>query len=890
VRNDPTWRRYTRFWGTNVDADIDDEMRFHLETRIEELIERGLTPHAARTQALEEYGDVSDVRKQLREIDRRTHGRRESAERWDALVRDIRFAARTLRRSPAFTAMAVVCVALGVCVTTTIFSAVHGILIRPLPYERDEELVSVYAQNPARDIRGSNVSYPDYISWRDANRSFTALALWTWSSQAFSGDGGEAERVEGASITANLLPILGVRPMLGRQFLLEEEEDGKDHVVLLGHGLWQRRFGGERSVVGRTITVNGRPYTVVGVMPPGFNFPERGEAWVPFGAPKWAMEERMSRQYAGALGRLKPGVTLEQARADLDRVSAELERAYPKENIGWSAQLVPLRDDLVGELRRALLTFAGAVGLVLLIACANVANLMLARGATRQREIAIRVAVGAGRGRLVRQVLTESLVLAAVGGALGAGLSYVGVKLLRLAFPESLPFYISIEMDRMALMFAVLATTVAGVLFGIAPAIRATRVDLTSSLKEGGRAESGGGVSRSRVRATLVVAEVALSVVLMIGAMLLIRSYRALEGTNLGFDEHGIVSMRISLPNVKYDNPTRVSAFYDRLLERVRALPGVESVGAAQGTPFSGWNVHNRLTIEGRPPAPAGQELLAHVQLITPDYLRTIGVPILRGRGLAATDRDSVTPVGVVNEVFGRRMFPGANPIGKRIKLGTPESPAPWVTIVGVMRDYRHYRLPQEMDAAMFLPTAIDPPLTLSLAIRTRLPDPHTIVPAVRGVLRELDPSVPAFRIQTFEEVVARSLWRQRLQGEVLGVFAALALLLASVGLYGVIAYAVTQRTRELGVRMALGATRRHVLGLVLGQGARLTLLGVAVGTAGALALSRVVASLLYGIKPTDPLTFLTVPTALAAVAVLASYAPARRAMKVDPLVAMRAE
>ena len=376
----------------------------------------------------------------------------------------------------------------------------------------------------------------------------------------------------------------------------------------------------------------------------------------------------------------------------------------------------------------------------------------------------------------------------------------------------------------------------------------------------------------------------------MIGAMLLIRSYRALEGTNLGFDERGIVSFRIALPRVKYDNAARVSAFYDGLLERIRALPGVESVGAAQGTPFSGWNVHYTVTVEGQPPAGPGHELDTHSQNVTPDYLRTIGVPILRGRGLAATDRDTLAPVGVVNEIFARRMFGGADPIGRRVKLGSAESTAPWVTIVGVMRDYRHYRLPQPMDAAIFLPATINPPLSQTIAIRTRLPDAHSIMPPVRGVIRELDPGVPAFRVQTFEEAVSRSLWRQRLQGEVLGVFAALALLLASVGLYGVIAYAVAQRTRELGVRMALGATRRHVLGLVLGQGARLTFIGVAVGTLGALALTRVIASLLYGVAPTDPFTFLAVPTALAAVALLASYAPARRAMLVDPLVAMRAE
>ena len=886
---EPTWRRYTRFWGPNVDADIDDEMRFHLETRIEELIERGLSARAARAQALEEYGDVAIVRKALRQIDRRAHGRREATERLDALQRDVRFATRMLRRSPAFTLMAVACIALGVCVTTTIFSAVHGILIRPLPYDRADELVAVYAQNLSRDIRGSNVSYPDYLSWRDDNRSFTALALWTWSSHAFSGDGGEAERVEGASITANLLPILGVRPLLGRNFVPEEDEDGRDNVVLLGHGLWQRRFGGDRSVVGRVITVNGRPHTIVGVMPPRFNFPERGEAWVPFGAPPWAVEQRSARQYAGAIGRLRPGVSLEQARADLGRISASLERSYPADNRGWSAELTPLRDDLVRDLRRTLFVLAGAVALVLLIACANVANLMLARGATRQREMAVRVAVGAGRGRLIRQLLTESLVLAALGGALGAGLSYFGVRLLRLAFPESLPFYMTLELNGIALLFALGATTVAGVLVGLVPAMRATNVDLNASLKEAGRG-SGEGVSRSRLRSTLVMAEIALSVMLMIGAMLLIRSYRALDRADLGFDEDGILSMRISLPHVKYDNPVRVASFYDRLLERIRAVPGVESVGAAEGTPFSGWDVHYRLTVEGAPPARAGEELFTHFQLVTPDYLKTIGVPIIRGRGLTAADRDSTAPVGVVNETFVRQFLHGVDPIGKRVKFVPAESPAPWVTIVGVMRDYQHYRFPQPMDGAIVLPMAVDPPLTRTVAIRSRLKDPHDLMPAIRAIIRELDPTVPAFRVQTLDEVVTRSLWRQRLQSEVFGVFALLALILASVGLYGVIAYTVAQRTRELGVRIALGATRRHVLALVLGEGARLALLGVAAGVIGALGLGRVVASLLHGVTATDPMTFTLVPVLLAGVAVLASYAPARRATRVDPLVAMRAD
>ncbi len=801
---------------------------------------------------------------------------------------DLRYALRTLRKSPGFASMAVLCIALGVGVTTTIFSAVNGILIRPLPYPEPEQLVSVYARYAARGEHGVNISFPDYISWRDENRTFAHLGMWSWNTLALSGEG-EPERIEGAQVTANLFPLLGVRPILGRVFTDEEDRPGAGKVLLLGYGLWQRRFAGDREIVGRQVVVDGVPHTVVGVMPRNFAFPERGQAWTPF-AIDAAKEGRGNRYFAGALGRLRPGVRLAEARSDLAIISSRLQRAYSRDNFGWDAEALTLREDQVGDLRKPLLLFLGAVGFVLLIACANVANLMLARAASRQREIAIRVAVGAGRGRLVRQILTESMVIAALGGAVGVLIASFGVDLLKLGFPGDIPGYIAaLEIDRTVLAFTVLLSGVTGMVFGLAPALRASRVELSPSLKEGTRG-AGDTVGRSRLRGALVVAEVALSLVLMIGASLLIRSYRALETTNIGFDSKGILSVRMSLPDVKYAAPAKRVAFYDALLARVRALPGVASAGAAQGIPFSGWDVQGDFTIEGRPAPKQGEEFVSHYQTVTPDYFKAIGVPLLRGRWIADTDRDTSVRVGVINETFAKRAFAGEDPIGKRVHFGGPDSKDPWITIVGIARDYRHYRLPQPMGPAMYASYFTDAYRSQTLAIRTSLAEPLALAAAVRGAIREVDADVPAYQVQTFEQVLSRSLWRQRLQGQVLGVFAVMALLLATVGIYGVISYTVAQRTREIGLRMALGASRSHVLALVVGQGARLAMLGVAIGIAGALALSHVVAGMLYGVQPTDLVTFIGVPAVLAAVAVVASYVPALRATKLDPVVALRNE
>jgi putative ABC transport system permease protein len=871
------------FRQSDLRADVDAELQFHLETHVRDLIAAGRSPAAAREEAERRFGEQRAIRDACIAIDTRRREREHRREVWGDMLQDLRFAFRTLWKSPGFTLLAVLCVGLGVGVTSTILSAVHAFLIRPLPYFRADELVALYARQPAHDEHGINISYPDYLSWRDDSRSFASLGMWTWQALAFSGEG-EPERVDGAMVTPNLFPLLGVKPLLGRMFLPEEESTTPHRVVLLGHGLWRRRFGGDANIVGKTITVDGFPYQVIGVMPPGFAFPDRGQAWLPLTVERFGLG-RGNRFYAAALGRLRPGVTVEQAQRDLDVISARLQREYKNENFGWDAEAIPLREDLVGDLRRPLMVFLGAVGFVLLIVCANVANLMLTRGAGRQREVAVRVAIGAARHRLVRQLLTESLALAALGGLLGVGIAAVGVKLFGLAVPNGMPWYVTLRLDGLTLLFTAGLAALCGVLFGLLPALRSTDLNLTAALREGSGG-SGEGRRRSRLRSALVVSEVALCLVLMIGAALLIRSYRALQNTDLGFDRQGVLTLRLSLPRTTYSDGAKRALFYTTLFEKLRAIPGVQAVGSAQGIPFSGWDVQADMKIEGRPPRQQGQELVVHYQAITPDYFKTLGIPIVRGRGITAADRDSVNLIGVINETLARKEFAQEDPVGKRIKIGGAD---PWFTIVGVVKDFRHYRLPRPMGPAIYYAFFQQPGYTQTLAIRTQ-GDPLAAKPAVLRAIHELDPDLPAYQEQSLEQAVDRSLWRQRLQGQVLGLFATLAMVLAAVGIYGVISYGVAQRTREMGVRMALGASGSRVVGLVVRQGIVLALVGVGLGLAGALALTRVLARLLYDVPVTDLTTFIVVPLVLGGVAVVASWLPALRAARVDPLVAMRAE
>jgi putative ABC transport system permease protein len=879
------WLRYLDFWRRDPKRDVDDEIAFHLETRVADLVTRGLAVDAARRQAATEFGDAEAIRAATLRIDKRNAHRGRRADWLGEIVRDGRVGLRSFLRTPAYAATTVLCAALGIGVTGAVVSAAYSILVRSLPYPDADRLVAVYSENTIRGYRGVNISWPDYESWRTETRAFASLGMWTWSTATLSSDN-DAERVAGAEVTANLFPTLGVQAALGRGFLPGEQERGHNLVVLLSHRLWQRRYGGNKAIVGAGITLDGRSYTVVGVMPPGFNFPDNGDLWTPFSTDP-SKEERGNRGYAGAIGRLKPAVTVDQARADLHRIDANLARQFPDPNDGWRADLVPMRDDLVGDLRRPLEVFLAAVVMVLLIVCANVANLMLARGAVRSREVAIRTALGASRGRVVRQLMTESILTAAIGGVIGLGIAWVGVRLLRFGFPDQVPpYYIRLSLDGAAVAFVALITLVAGVLFGTAPALRGSRVDLNASLREGAR-QAAGGLRGSRLRAALVVGEIALSVMLMVGAVLLARSYRNLEGTNLGFEAQHVVSARITLGDADY--PTRASraAFYQRLLDDLRRLPGVEAVGSAQGIPFSGWNVQSLLTIEGAPPTKRGQELDVHFQYVTPDYFKAIGVPLLRGRWLTDADRDTLHPVVLVNETLVARAFGGRDPIGKRLHIGGPTEP--FATVVGVIRDFRHYRLPQPMGPAFYFPFAVYPARQQSIVIRTS-GDPLSVVPELRAAVRGIDRRVALSSVETLEETVSRSLWRQRLQGSVVTIFAALALALACIGLYGVIAYAVAQRTRELGVRIALGATRGSILVLVGRQSVRLVAAGVALGLAGAVFGVRLLESLLYGIRPIDPGTFALVPAVLAIVALAAAVIPAARATRVDPVVAMRSE
>jgi putative ABC transport system permease protein len=862
---------------------VEDEIDDHLALLTADLVGQGLSPTDARLQAEREFGAVGQIRDECIAIERRRRRRVNFSEALMSIMQDVRYTARSLRANSAFAAAAILCTALGVGATATIFSAVHATLIRPLPFEKDEELVAVYAAIPAKNVTGVNISYPDYIDWRDQSKSFSTLGIWTWSTPSFTGDGvGGAERVEGAEVSANLFPLLGVRPLFGRTFTESEAVAGSDRVVLLGWGLWQRRFGGDRNIVGRTVTIDLKPYTVIGVMPRGFAFPERGQAWTPFVPAR--NEERGNRGYAGAIGRLRPGVTPEMARRDLDVMMERLAKEYP-ENEGWRADLVRLRDDLVGNLKRPLQVFSVAVLLVLLIACANVANLTLTRGAARQREIAVRTALGAARGRIVRQLVTESLILSALGGALGAVLTVYGVRLLRLGFPNDVPYYIPLGVNVPTLVFAAIVSVVSGLAFGIVPAFRSTGHSLDLALREGGRGGTEGR-ARGRLRNVIVVGELALSVTLMIGAGLLVKSYRALANTKLGFEEQGILSFRISLPSAKYDGNARRLAFYENLEPRLRALPSVASVGLAQGIPFSGWNVQASMIAKGWPKAKAGEDFVSHYQYVSPTYFQTIGVPLVRGRALTDRDRDTVNVVALINSIFARRAFPNEDPIGKQVKIGDDSNP--WITIVGVLQDFRHYRLPEPMGPALYLPLTAWPPYTQTVVIRVKSGDPTAILPAARRVIRELDADMPPYRITTFEDAVSASLWRQRFQGLVVAVFAVLALLLAAVGIYGVISYSVAQRTREFGVRAALGAQVRDIVGLVLRHGAGLAAWGVMLGLLGGALLTRFLSGLLYDTQPRDPAVFSIVALGLGFVALVAVSVPAWRATAVDPLVAMR--
>jgi putative ABC transport system permease protein len=860
-----------------AERELRDEVEFHIALETQKYVADGLSPLEARRRALIAFGGTDAHKEVVR--DRRTF-------RWlgDA-VADGRYALRWLANSVSFTVVAVLTLGLGVGATTAIFTVVNAVLLRPLPYPEADELAIIYAQNLERDARDVNISYADYQVYRREARTFERMGIFNWNNNTISGDGVQAERVPGAEVDANLFAVLGVEPLLGRGVLPEEEVEGRDRVVVLGYGLWQRRYGGDRGILGRSITVNGQPHVVIGVMPPAFQFPTEGEVWRPM-APNADYYEHGNRFLAGAVGRLREGVKPAQAEAELAQVSERLQRAHPDSNTGWEAQYVPLREDLFGMLSPAMMIVFAAAGLVLLIVCGNVANLLLARSAARGREIALRAALGAGRGRLLRQLLTESVVLTVLGSLVGIFVAYGGVRVLRGFLVDRIPAFILITPDLRVYAFAVATTATVALLAGILPALRATRVNAQVVLKDGGRSTTG--PHGARLRGALVVSEVALAVMLLIGAALLIKSMNALTAIDTGFRADNVLTARYNVPASSYPTDERRTVYQNALLDRLRAQPGVLQVAAAQGTPLSGWNVGTSYQVEGEPPAPVGRAPIVHFQSVTPEYFDVLGVPLVRGRMVAATDAATSARVAVVNESFTTRHFPGGDPIGKRFKLCcNPE--AAWITIVGVIADYRHYALTEPMTAAAFLPYAQEVRQQMTLAIRTvgRATD---MIPTLRGVMAEVDPDVPAFAVQTLEEVLARETWVQRISRDILAAFAGTAALLAMIGLYGVIAYSVARQRHELGIRLALGAAPWRVLRLVVRHGLALAVCGIVIGWGGARLTTKLLDELLFEVQTADITTFVVVPLLVAALAGLASFIPARRAAGTDPMIALRTE
>ena len=797
----------------------------------------------------------------------------------DTLLQDLRFAVRTLRKAPGFTAIAVICLAIGIAANVTVFSPVNALLLRPLPFADPDRVTSLYMTQLRHGQDEGSWSYPDYRDLGDGGGAFAATGIVTERSWNLGGID-EPERVPGARVTASLFPLLGLRTVVGRGFRADEEDAGK--VVILSHGLWRRRFGSDAHVVGRTVTVNGEPYTVVGVMQPGIRFPETAEMWLPL-EPGEAKDHREWRMYH-VIGRLKPDVTVAGAQANVAAITRRLAERHPDTNTGWGGWVQPYRENVAGEARPVLLIMLGAVGFVLLIACANVANLLLAKASARQKEVAVRLALGATRRRVVRQLLTESLILALMGGAAGALLGAWGVDGIVRMLPADLPFWMVLDVDRTVLLVTFVVTVVTGVVFGLAPALQASSLSLTETLKDGALGSTAG-ARAGRLRNTLVVAEIALSLVLLAGAALMIQSFLRTQSANLGFDPAGVLVLETSLQGPRYEGDTAPAGAYRALLERVAAAPGVERVGAVAILPVRSCCSFIGYFPEGKR-YPRGEGPSSLYNVVTPGFFGAFGMRLLAGRTFDNRDGMGAPRVAVVNRTFAEREWPGQDPLGRRFKIDNPDDSV-WVTVVGVVGDVVQREVQTESRAQTYVPHAQNPWRTMSLVARTSR-DPAAAAPAVRREIRAFDKDLPVARVATMRQVVRERMFQPRVYGTMFGIFAAAALLLASVGLYGVMAYTVAQRTHEIGVRMSLGAQPRDVLRLVVRDGARLTALGLAIGLPAAFGLARLLRGTLYGVSPSDPATFVGISILLTTVAIVASYLPARRAARVDPMEALR--
>jgi len=858
-----------------IHDEIDEELRFHIDMRAEESVRRGMRPDEARRDAEQRFGRLARIKESGYEV--RGGG-------WlEALWQDLRFGARMLLKQPGFTLIAILTLALGIGANTAIFSIVNAVLLRPFPYQAPERLVIVQERESGG---GFSPSYPNFVDWRAQNTAFEAISA-VRGNESFNFTGtGEPERLQGRLVSAEFFSLLGIKPLVGRDFLAEEDRPGATPAVILSYGFWQRRFGNDPGIIGKQLTLNNQSYTVVGITPPDFQYGLEADVTVPFGLQAQRFRNRGRDPGTDVVARLKPNVSQQQGETDLNLIAARLERQYPESNKGRRVRLTPLHESFVGDVRQPLLILLGAVGLVLLIACANVANLLLARSSARQKEMAVRVALGASRATIVRQLLTEGLLLAASGAALGILLAFWGTSFITAQLPDGIPRLQEARVDAPVLIFTLAVSLLTGLLFGLAPALQASRPNLTEGLKEGDRGSSG---RRQRLRSALVVGEVALTLTLLVGAGLLIQSFRRVLEVDPGFKAQNLLTMQVSVNN---PDGQQVANFFAQLQQNIRNLPGVKSVAVSNGIPFGSTNFPPFL-IEGRPETeskPSG--LRYHV---SPAYFQTMGIELLKGRLFTAEDTPATPQVVIIDEVLARRYFPNEEPLGQRLKSSAD---APGIEIVGVVR----HAEPNSLDAqgpapAQFylnfnqIPAERLPGYVRRINLLTRTEvEPLSLASAVRGQVAALNKDQAIFNVRTMEQAVAQSVAPRRFSMLLLTVFAVVALALASLGIYGLMSYAVAQRAREIGVRMALGAQVSDVMKLVIGQGMKPALVGVALGLVASAALTGTMKNLLFGVSATDPLTFAALALLLTAVALLACFVPARRATKVDPLVALRYE
>jgi len=869
-----------------AERELDEEIRSHLEMEIERNVAEGMAPEEARLAALRSFGSVALAKEDSRTV----WGLRALETLWQ----DLRYGARMLFKRKGFTAVATITLALGIGANTAIFSVINAVLLRPLPYAESERLVWLWDTPPQLptaptppQLPTAPTSLPEFLDRKEQNRSFEQLAAFQ-SGNMFLDIGDGTRDTPVGLVTPETFALFRANPILGRAFTAEETLPGRSRVVVLGHAIWQNRFGADPNALGRKVELSGAAYTVIGVMPAGFSFPNQAELWRPLPIDPAKLDRGL--HYLRVVGRLKPGVTQAEAQAEMSAIAVRLARQYPEKNAGHGVKLEPLRDVIVGDIGRALFILLGAVGFVLLIACANVANLLLARAGARQKEIAVRTALGASRSRLVRQLLTESVMLAVGGGGAGLLIAVWGVRWLVSFGSDTIPRAQEISVDPRMAGFTLLISVATGALFGLAPALQASRPIFADALKESGRASAG--VQRNRLRSALVISEVALSLVLLIGAGLMIRSFTKLNQVNPGFNPARALTIGVTLLRNKYPDDERVASSYAQILERAAATPGVVSVGAISELPIGGSNTSDNFTIEGRPPVAKEAQPITEYRVVMPRYFEAMGIPLLAGRDFAETDTKRAPNVALINEIFAQRHFPGENPLGQRIKLqGQERDP---LLIVGVVGNVRHFSLDEPPTPEAYVPFLQDPlsktyQRSMTIVARTKA-DPGAVAGSLRAALTSLDKSLPVYALKPMTEYLRDSLSRHRFNLILLSVFGVGALALAAVGVYGVISCGVAQRTHEIGIRLALGAGRRDVLKLILSQGLKLVLLGVVIGLGAAFALSRWMETLLFGVRPTDPLTFAGIAAVLLLVSLVACWIPARRATRVDPLVSLRSE